>query len=235
MATIKDGNGGTDQLSIGATSKAARITPYDVNGVVGLPLPAGASTETTLAAINTKTPPLGQAAMAAATPIVVASDQSVIPTVLKTDAGVSLGKARNMFSLTAMNFTSAVAEGLITLTPAVDYANASTLTSYQVPAGKTLVLLGLSLSTRNAGAAGQGIRCAIRVSPSGAVTTASPVLAILGVGTNLAIANITGGATMGLSQLPFGTIEIAATFQIGITQIGTATAGGDVSLWGYLV
>ena len=32
MATIKDGNGGTDQLKIDATSKAARVTLYDSNG-----------------------------------------------------------------------------------------------------------------------------------------------------------------------------------------------------------
>lgn len=44
-----------------------------------LPLPTGASTETTLAAINTKTPALGQALMAASEPVVIASNQSAIP------------------------------------------------------------------------------------------------------------------------------------------------------------
>ncbi len=44
-----------------------------------IPLPTGAATETTLAAINTKTPVLGQAAMAASSPVVIASDQSAIP------------------------------------------------------------------------------------------------------------------------------------------------------------
>lgn len=44
-----------------------------------LPLPAGAATETTIAAINTKTPAMGQAAMAASTPVVIASNQSAIP------------------------------------------------------------------------------------------------------------------------------------------------------------
>lgn len=59
--------------------------PVDGSGVTqpisaaSLPLPTGAATETTLAAINTKTPSLGQAAMAASSPVVLASDQSSIP------------------------------------------------------------------------------------------------------------------------------------------------------------
>lgn len=44
-----------------------------------LPLPTGAATETTLSSINTKTPALGQAAMAASSPVVIASDQSAVP------------------------------------------------------------------------------------------------------------------------------------------------------------
>ena len=46
---------------------------------VSLPLPTGAATETTLSAINTKTPALGQAAMVASSPVVIASNQTVIP------------------------------------------------------------------------------------------------------------------------------------------------------------
>ena len=44
-----------------------------------LPLPTGAATETTVAALNTKTPGLGQAAMAASSPVVIASNQSAVP------------------------------------------------------------------------------------------------------------------------------------------------------------
>ena len=47
--------------------------------VASLPLPSGAATETTLAAINTKTPALGQALMAASSPVVIASNQSALP------------------------------------------------------------------------------------------------------------------------------------------------------------
>lgn len=44
-----------------------------------LPLPTGAATETTLAALNTKTPALGQATMLNSQPVVIASNQSAVP------------------------------------------------------------------------------------------------------------------------------------------------------------
>lgn len=43
-----------------------------------LPLPTGAATETTLAALNTKVPAQGQAAMAASLPVAIASNQSAL-------------------------------------------------------------------------------------------------------------------------------------------------------------
>ena len=49
-----------------------------------LPLPAGAATETTLAAISTKTPALGQAAMAASQPVTIASNQTAISDITAT-------------------------------------------------------------------------------------------------------------------------------------------------------
>lgn len=50
-----------------------------------LPLPTGAATETTLSAINTKTPSLGQAAMAASVPVTLASNQSNVVVEQATD------------------------------------------------------------------------------------------------------------------------------------------------------
>lgn len=44
-----------------------------------LPLPAGAATEATLAALNGKTPAAGQATMANSSPVAIASDQAAIP------------------------------------------------------------------------------------------------------------------------------------------------------------
>lgn len=45
-----------------------------------LPLPSGAATEATLGAMNAKLPPAGQATMAASQPVVIASNQTAIPT-----------------------------------------------------------------------------------------------------------------------------------------------------------
>lgn len=67
---LKDG--GADQIDFEANYKAAANQPIIVQ------LPADAATQTTLAAINTKTPSLGQGAMAASTPVVIASNQSAV-------------------------------------------------------------------------------------------------------------------------------------------------------------
>lgn len=52
--------------------------PFPVS-VGTLPLPSGAATEATVAAISTKTPALGQALAAASSPVVIASNQSAVP------------------------------------------------------------------------------------------------------------------------------------------------------------
>ncbi len=47
--------------------------------VLSSALPAGAATETTLSAINTKTPALGQTTMTGSSPVVIANNQSAVP------------------------------------------------------------------------------------------------------------------------------------------------------------
>lgn len=69
--------GGTDGTNL-------RGLKTDANGelqvdVLSSALPSGAATETTLSSINTKTPALGQAAMAASVPVVIANNQSAVP------------------------------------------------------------------------------------------------------------------------------------------------------------
>jgi len=79
----------TQPVSGPLTDAQLRATAVPVSGTfwpgtqpvsaASLPLPTGAATETTLASINTKTPALGQAAMAASQPVVIASNQSAVP------------------------------------------------------------------------------------------------------------------------------------------------------------
>ncbi|MDB5350781.1 MAG: hypothetical protein JWN86_2028 [Planctomycetota bacterium] len=63
----------TGSVSVGNFPGSQAVT------AAALPLPAGASTEVTLAAMNAKLGSLGQKAMVGSTPIVIASDQSPIP------------------------------------------------------------------------------------------------------------------------------------------------------------
>lgn len=94
--------GGTDGTEIGNISDSLKNNVTNAAGAsavniqdggnsitvdaVSLPLPTGASTSalqttgnTSVASIDTKTPPLGQTTMAASTPVVIASNQSTLP------------------------------------------------------------------------------------------------------------------------------------------------------------
>lgn len=74
----------SDQSAIPASQSGT----WNINNVSGtVSLPTGAATETTLASIDGKLNSLGQKAMAASAPVVLASDQSAIPV---TDNGGSL-------------------------------------------------------------------------------------------------------------------------------------------------
>jgi hypothetical protein len=149
--------------------------------------------------------------------------------------GKQLGAAKTLVCYGATNFTAATSEAMITLTPVRDGVNQSTGTSFIVTSGKRLVLLALAVSTKNAGAAMQGVQLRLRYNPSGAVTTSSPVIGIIGCGTEAATANVVGANQLNFSVGSQALIEIVGdgTKQIGISQIGTATAGNDVVLIGY--
>jgi len=147
--------------------------------------------------------------------------------------GRLIGATKTVFVLFATNFTAATTEAMITLTPSRNFVNAATGTSFTITGGKRFVLLGLTVATKNAGAAVQGVLVRVRVNPSGAVVTTSPPVISLGAGTTSATANVVGGGSSPISQGWPCLIELPDTAQIGISQIGTATAGNDVFLWGY--
>lgn len=150
-----------------------------------------------------------------------ASDAFPLPVALKASH-------RTQRAWTA-TFTAATTEGLITLTPQTDGANGTTGTSFVVTNGKRLKLTGLTVHTRNAGAAVQAAIVNLRINNAGAVTTTSPLLASAVAGTGVATANASNGMTVPLD------IDILGdgTKQIGISQIGTATANNTVTLHGY--
>jgi hypothetical protein len=132
-----------------------------------------------------------------------------------------------------LNFTAATSEALVTLTPSADWVDAATGTSFTVTSGKRLVLVALYSSSKAAGAAVQAVTVKLRASASGAVTTSSPVVAMCSAGVVSATANITNGSVAQISQSWPTVIELSGAMQFGISQVGTATAGNDVSLLTY--
>jgi hypothetical protein len=197
-----------------------------------LPLPSGAATQATLASVLTDLNSI------------LANQTNGTEQVLGqlTDnlgykaAGGSNGGAtgRIPYTLSALNFTAATIEALVTLTPSQGFVNGSTGTSFAIPSGYRFVPLGLTVTTRNASTATQGVVCRIRVNPTGAALVTSPVLAQAGAGTSIAIANNVNSHSVPISNSFPSDIELSGATQIGISQIGTATAGNDVVLWGYL-
>lgn len=130
----------------------------------------------------------------------------------------------------AVNFTTATTEALITLTPNSGGTDGSTGTSFTVTSGKTLRLLTLILTTRNAGAAIQGPIVKVRITATGAVAASSPVIGEAACQTPAATAAHVAMATF---NFPEGT-ELSGTNQIGISQLGIgAVAGNDVVLVAY--
>lgn len=124
-------------------------------------------------------------------------------------------------------FTAATTEGMVTLTPVADGAAGGTGTTFGVTSGKRLRLVSLSVSTRNAGAAGQGVVCNLRMVASGSAIVTSPIIASVAAGSALAIAN-----AVGFGSIPLD-LELSGTMSLGISQIGTATSGNTVTLVAY--
>src|ERR1019366_52903 len=162
-------------VSLGATTitGTGAVTYSTSPGVISaasLPLPTGASTSalqttgnTSLASIDTKTPALGQALMAASSPVVIASNQSAIPvtgTFFQATQPIS-------GTVTANQGTSpwvvSLASTTITGTVAVTQSTSPWITTANI--GTTG---GLALDATLTGGTQQAIAL-------GAVTTAAPV------------------------------------------------------------
>lgn len=145
------------------------------------------------------------------------------------------GASKVMCCWNGLAFTSASTEALISLTPVRDGVAGAPATTFAVTAGKRLVLIGMSVFMKNAGAAVQFLRCTLRMNPGGACVAASPVIAMVGAGSNSAVAqNTSGGMSIVLSPGYPCLMEFSGAQQIGVAQLSQgATAGNDFTLWGY--
>ncbi len=93
---IRDLTSGTDSVS------AVQSGTWNVNNISGtVSLPTGAATETTLSSIDTKTPALGQALMAASVPVTIASNQSTLP--VQSAGRTKVAVLRNDYSSTSVS------------------------------------------------------------------------------------------------------------------------------------
>jgi hypothetical protein len=115
---VKVNPSGALVADVTGTVAATQSGTWNINNVSGtISLPTGAATETTLSAINTKTPALGQAAMVASTPVVIASNQTTLPV---SQVGRSVvGRARNVYSSTNVT-TGAYVQLVASLAAAVN-------------------------------------------------------------------------------------------------------------------
>lgn len=87
--TVAQATAGNLNATVVGTVTANAGTGTFAISAASLPLPTGAATETTLSSINTKTPALGQAAMVASMPVVIASNQTAITVAQATAANLN--------------------------------------------------------------------------------------------------------------------------------------------------
>jgi hypothetical protein len=157
------------------------------------------------------------------------------PTLTKGTQGATgfstqdLKDAGRVIKVYSATFTAATTEALVTLTPISDGTAGGTATTFAITAGKRFRIQAINVTTRNAGAAGQGVVVNLRMTNTGAVTATSPLVATAAAGTQLTIANVTA---TGSATIPDG-LELSGTMQFGISQVGSATANNTVTLIGY--
>jgi hypothetical protein len=119
---------------------------------------------------------------------------------------------------------------MITLTPVSDGTAGSTGTTFSITATKRFRIQAIALTLFNTTAAIRGCQINLRVSASGAVTTATPIVGTCGASTAAATTGLSASALV--AGIPDG-LELSGTMQLGISQIGIALAGQTVTLIGY--
>jgi hypothetical protein len=127
---------------------------------------------------------------------------------------------RTLFSASsAAAVAGTVAEGLMTLTPMRDGANGTAGTSFQPTTGKALRITGLVMSVRASAAVASWARFTLRMTATGAVAAASPVITAIEVGTP---AQVIGATATIPFDVPDG-LELTGNMQFGVSQIAAAT------------
>lgn len=152
-----------------------------------------------------------------------------------TDYGLLVRRidpARTPKTFLASGVAGTTTDALLTLTPVTNFVNGTNATTHAVASGKTLRLMGLTISQYTTAATANWTRVFVRCNPSGVVANTSPVVVAGQIPGTAAAANT--GATAHLDfpdgiDIPFG-----SGAQIGISAISLATTSViTVSLVGY--
>lgn len=209
------GSDGTNLRTL-STDTNGRINVNNITGTITLP--SGAATETTLAAINTKTPALGQTTMAGSTPVAIASNQSAIPV---TQSGTW---TTTVTQATGTNLHTVVDSGTITVTQATGTNLHTVVDSSVLPTGAATETTLAALNTKvanNYGAASGAVRVAAQLGNASAI-------ADFGTGTSsaqtLRVVLPTNQTTIPVTTTPAFTALTAAAPAAATVGVAAATA-----------
>ena len=232
---VSIGTNGVVALAAGAAAiGSVSVTGTTAISAVSLPLPAGAATETTLAALNTKVTAVNTGAVTISAALPTGANTigtTTGPTLTKATQGATgysvqdlkdAGRVIVNAATAIAGVTCVTAEALLALNISRDGAATASATSHPVTAGKRWRITGMIVSARSTGATVLSARVALRMNPAGAATATSPVIAIASM-TQQAAALAEAGDTRVLT-FPDG-IEISGTMQVGLSQVCSAITG----------
>lgn len=133
------------------------------------------------------------------------------------------------------DFAAVTTEAMLSLTPVTDFVNGTAVTSYTVPTGKILRIMNVFVSGISNGATESAYRAMLRVNPSAAAATSSPI-AWTGRGGCIDPASVANNTLIPAQGVfPLG-IDIPAAAGVGLSHIATGSTGLQlaVSIVGYL-
>ena len=137
------------------------------------------------------------------------------------------GRVIKVFSLA---FTPTNAEAMLTtVSPITDGVAGVAAQTFSITAGKRLRLQSFAVSKEATTAAAGGVVANLRMAASGAITTASPLIATVAAAGETATIGVSGS---GCTSFPDG-LELSGAMTFGISVVGSAIAACWVTLIGY--
>lgn len=221
MAEIKSG-ASTDKLTVDATSKAARVTPYNSSG-----------TETGTASAPLRVDPTGTTSQPVTGPTLTKGTQGA--TGFSVQDLKDAGRSTICFYATTAAAGATTTETAISLTKSADTSATSAANSWVVTSGKRFRITMISFATRgNNTATAQTTTFNFRINTGGAVTTSSTPVILSARSATPATANSWDRVVM---PLPDG-LELVGdgTMQFGVTAAATYVTNAptwDVTIVGY--